>query len=293
MGKIFVGAKEYDTISLSIDEEKGILSTVVMVPEEDMIEKEEFINSVEENGITAVETEVMVTNEKSDEADENYEDVGGHLETQTIQFGKGYTAIDSVVQNVGSFYLGTDERGNNKYAKYSLTFQVVNVNINPGYIEERKEAVIKELSAKCQSEIEKGITITLSDGKEYAFSYTAADQTNIKEMFDAVTYGATAYPYHENGGNCQVFEADDIINIYVGMVKHKTHHTTYFNQLRQYVRNLDKLSDIAGIEYGVTELTGEYLETYNVNMQLAEEQFNGIVVPLMQKGDEQPEQDES
>lgn len=135
---------------------------------------------------------------------------------------------------------------------------------------------ISELSSSCDKTINNGTSVKLTDGSEEQFSYTIEDQTNIKELFDTVRAGATAWPYHQNDGSCKVYSAQDIQTIYLTLAIFKTSVLTYFNQLKQYVKTLTTEDEVNAVYYG-QKLTGEYLENYNAMMQEAKTQMETVV----------------
>lgn len=141
---------------------------------------------------------------------------------------------------------------------------------------EAKEKKLKELTVACGNAIDAGTTVELSDGTNKAFTYALVDQNNISEMFNAVLLGATEYPYHANGDVCDMFSALDIVTIYSTMSVFKTGHTTYHNQLKQYVNSLTVKEDIEAIVYG-TPLSGVYLDNYNQLMEQAKNQLNIVL----------------
>lgn len=148
------------------------------------------------------------------------------------------------------------------------------------YSEEEKEEIknqkVDELSNACNQAITNGTNIKLSDGSEKHFTYSIEDQANISEMFNAVLLGATSYPYHANSDDCMMYSSEDIVSIYSTLSALKTSQTTYFNQLRKYVKTLTDISKVNSVEYG-QELTGEYLLTYSSLMQNAKEQMEAIL----------------
>lgn len=148
------------------------------------------------------------------------------------------------------------------------------------YSEEEKEEIknqkVAELSYACNQAITNGANIKLSDGSEKHFTYSIEDQANISEMFNAVILGATSYPYHANSDDCMMYSSEDIVSIYSTLSALKTSQTTYFNQLRKYVKTLTDLGEVKKVEYGQA-LTGEYLLTYSSIMQNAKAQMEAIL----------------
>lgn len=145
--------------------------------------------------------------------------------------------------------------------------------------EEKKEIIenkIEELSSICNQKITDGIDIELSNVEKKHFSYSIEDQANVSEMFNAIVMGATSYPYHANGEGCKMYSAEDIIKIYSALTALKTSQVTYYNQLREYVKTLEFVSDIQSVTYG-QELTGSYLDTYNELMQNANTEMQKVL----------------
>lgn len=143
-------------------------------------------------------------------------------------------------------------------------------------IENIKETKIDSLSSQCNQVIIAGSKIKLSDESEKEFSYSTDDQANISEMFNAVLMGATSYPYHANDEGCKMYSALDIVTIYSTLSSLKTSQITYFNQLKQYVKTLNIVSNIESVTYG-QELTDEYLETYNNLVASAAEEMQKVL----------------
>lgn len=148
------------------------------------------------------------------------------------------------------------------------------------YTEEEIETIrnnkIEKLSKQCNQLIISGSKIKLSDESEKEFSYSTDDQANISEMFNAILMGATSYPYHANDEGCKMYSSSDIVIIYSTLSSLKTGQITYFNQLKQYVKTLNTVSDIESVTYG-QELTGEYLETYNTLVESASTEMQKVL----------------
>lgn len=190
-----------------------------------------------------------------------------------------FVSPDYHVHNSERFYMGTDVEGGAVYARAVIGVTVLTEAEGETYISDLRASKIAEMSAICHEQIEKGLEVTLSDGTTRQFSYGQVDRENISEMFNAVVFGATAYPYHEDDGNCQTFSAADIVTIYSAMATNKTHHTTYFNQLKQMLKAKTSARLIANVTYG-QDLTGKYLESYNSNMAEAAKQLQNILAKM-------------
>lgn len=155
----------------------------------------------------------------------------------------------------------------------------IDINIKPT-LSQVKQAKINELSSTCKSIIENGIDVEI-DGSLEHFSYSIidGDQGNIDDIAEAAMTTGMGQSYHCDGGDCKIYTVDQIIRLYVAQKTNKMHHTTYFNQLRQFVKSFvsenndeaetDKLIlSVNNISYG-QPLEGKYLDTYNLNMDNA------------------------
>lgn len=135
-------------------------------------------------------------------------------------------------------------------------------------LEEIKIYKINELSSICNQQIVQGIDIEVN-GEMGHFSYEYEDQVNIKEIFDLSVQTNVAMFYHADEESCRAYSTEEIITIYAALSTNKSHHITYFNQLKMYVESLDNIDDVKAVVYG-QELTGEYLDTYNDSMAQAQ-----------------------
>ncbi len=85
--------------------------------------------------------------------------------------------------------------------------------------------------------------------------------------------------YHANGKGCRLYSVEQIVNLYSTASMNKMHHQTYFNQMKMYIMSLEDKEAVDALEYGVSELNGEYLDTYNAAMEQAK---NSVTVLLTQ-----------
>lgn len=127
------------------------------------------------------------------------------------------------------------------------------------------DSKINEISAACNAAIVVGIDY---NGKH--FSYDNDDQKNISNAATLAMTTGLGMPYHADGEPCEVFSKEDIIAIYVAEETNLTVNTTYHNQLKLYVQTLETKEEIEAVQYGVTELTGKYKETYDAMIAQAE-----------------------
>lgn len=145
--------------------------------------------------------------------------------------------------------------------------------------EEAKEYKIRQLSEACKAAINAGGEVKISDEVTESFTYSIDDQANVSEMATAVTLGADAYPYHANGRECRMYQRPEIITMYSTLSAIKTHHLTYFNQLKAYVQTLTKAEDVYAVVYG-QELTGEYLTRYTELMAQAKTEMDKVIANM-------------
>lgn len=135
-------------------------------------------------------------------------------------------------------------------------------------LEEVKLSKTNELSNICNQQIIQGIDIEVN-GEMGHFSYDYEDQVNIKELFDLSVQTNVPMYYHADEESCRAYSTEEIITIYATLSTNKSHHITYYNQLKMYVESLESIEDIKAVVYG-QELTGEYLDTYNDSMAQAQ-----------------------
>ena len=177
--------------------------------------------------------------------------------------------------NEKKFYLGFDEEAEEEVYAKSIIVIDISSDAFPQYIDNYKKDLINRLSSVCHDTIVNGLDIKLSDGKTEHFTYNEQDQINIKEAFDIVVSGVSEYPYHRKGGELKLYKKEDIIKIYTSLNKHKTEHTTYYNQLKQYILDTQKGSELHNIDYGY-ELKDNYLKTYNTIVDAISKQMDKL-----------------
>lgn len=117
-----------------------------------------------------------------------------------------------------------------------------------------------ELSAACEKAIISGVNV-----RDAHYSLTIEDQANILAWM-AVAQTGKSVPYHCDGQPCKIYSAEEFLEVANAAVVHKTHHTTYCNLLMRQVEAMTNIDDIKAVEYGITQLEGEYAEQYQVIM---------------------------
>lgn len=142
-------------------------------------------------------------------------------------------------------------------------------------LEEVMDNKIYELSYICEQSIMNGVDVEINGQTEH-FSYNEKDQANIDDLINSAKETMMEQPYHADGGSCKLYTAEQIITIYITEKMNKTHHTTYFNQMKMYIKTLEDKDVISAINYG-DELTGQYLDTYNLMMAQAKKIVNKMI----------------
>ena len=117
-----------------------------------------------------------------------------------------------------------------------------------------------ELSAECEKAIIAGV-----DVGDVHYSLTIEDQANILAWM-AVAQTGKAVPYHCDGQPCRVYTADEFMEVANAAVAYKTHHTTYCNLLMRQVEAMTDADEVKAVQYGITQLEGEYAEQYQIIM---------------------------
>ena len=139
-------------------------------------------------------------------------------------------------------------------------------------IDDVKSQKVSYLSSTCNALIEQGVDVEINGIVEH-FSYKIEDQNNIKDAFDLSSITNMSVPYHCDGGNCKLYTPEQIRSIYIAEKTNLTHHQTYFNQMKMYINSLDDIDTVSIISYG-DELTGEFLDNYNMIMAQASSVIN-------------------
>lgn len=132
-------------------------------------------------------------------------------------------------------------------------------------LESVKTNKISELNTLCNEMITNGVDVEI-DGVIEHFSYTLEDQANIDDIGEMAKTTKLGQSWHCDGGSCKIYALEDVIKLYMAQKMNKAHHITYTNQLKLYVGSLTNKDDVESVTYG-QDLTGEYLDTYNLNME--------------------------
>ena len=120
-----------------------------------------------------------------------------------------------------------------------------------------KDSKIEYMSYLCNQTIEKGISVTLSDGEVHSFALTEHDQTNLMGRLTQLNAGALQVSYHPDDGICIYYSAEDMMKIIQTSMFHVDFQNTYFNSLKHYINSMNNLVDVSAVYYGI-EIPEEY-----------------------------------
>lgn len=115
-----------------------------------------------------------------------------------------------------------------------------------------------ELSAECEKTIIYGVDV---GGAHY--SLTIEDQANILALTPLAQAGSSVF-YHSDGSMCREYSSDEFLAVVNAATVFKTLQTTYCNLLMRQVETMTNAEQVKAVEYGVTELTGEFAERYEM-----------------------------
>ena len=149
-------------------------------------------------------------------------------------------------------------------------------------IETIRNIKLKEISDACNHTIISGIDIEFNKEKVH-FNLSIEDQSNINNLFRVVELGGTEFPYQSDGGECRIYTAAEIAQIYIASQTLITTQTTYHNALKQYVQSLSSIDDITAVTYGM-ELPEPYLTSVNKKLATAKAQMDAIVAKMGESG---------
>ena len=142
-------------------------------------------------------------------------------------------------------------------------------------LEEVIQNKVYEINSACQSAIVVGVDIEI-DGEVEHFSYTIEDQANIDDIAQMAKTTGMEQSYHCDNGSCKLYTIAQINELYMKQKMNKAHNITYANQLKLYVKSLTDKEEVNNVTYG-TELTGEYLYTYNTIMEHEQEVAKTVI----------------
>ena len=150
------------------------------------------------------------------------------------------------------------------YPNFDFVFDADGNLIDVTEISEPIENIISQKKAELSAECERVIVAGVDVGDAH-YSLTIEDQANILAWM-AVAQTGKAVPYHCDGQPCRVYTADEFMEVANAAVAYKTHHTTYCNLLMRQVEAMTDADEVKAVQYGITQLEGEYAEQYQIIM---------------------------
>lgn len=203
-----------------------------------------FIKTDDKNRVTAVNSEIFISDTTGwTEIDRG--DGDRYVHAQGNYFPKPLTTPEG-------YYRYKYDNGN----VVERSEDEINSDAFPDIISQKKS----ELSAECEKTIVAGV-----DVGDAHYSLTIEDQANILAWM-AVAQTGKAVPYHCDGQPCRVYTADEFMEVANAAVAYKTHHTTYCNLLMRQVEAMTDADEVKAVQYGITQLEGEYAEQYQIIM---------------------------
>lgn len=138
-----------------------------------------------------------------------------------------------------------------------------------------KAAKLLEISKACGSTIVHGIDLEIN-GETVHFNLSIEDQSNINNLFRVVELGGTEFPYQSDGGVCKIYNAQEIVQIYLAAQSWITSQTTYHNALKTYIQSLEDPADVLTTQYGM-DLPAAYAEEVAHKLAVAQAQIEVIL----------------
>ena len=124
------------------------------------------------------------------------------------------------------------------------------------------DKVISQKKAELSTECEK-VIVTGVDVGDAHYSLTIEDQANILALTPLAQAGNSVF-YHSDSNMCCEYSSDEFLAVVNAATVFKTLQTTYCNLLMRQVEAMTDAEEVRAVEYGVTELTGEFAERYEM-----------------------------
>lgn len=124
------------------------------------------------------------------------------------------------------------------------------------------DKVISQKKAELSTECEKAIVTGVDVGDAH-YSLTLEDQANILALTPLAQAGNSVF-YHQDGEMCREYANDEFLAVVNAATVFKTLQTTYCNLLMRQIETMTDAEEVRAVKYGVTELTGEFAERYEM-----------------------------
>lgn len=143
------------------------------------------------------------------------------------------------------------------YPNYEVVFENREiVDIIPD-LNSLKETKISQLSEDCQNTIFSG-----TDYNNHHYSMKLDDQLNMGVLSNMLINGATSVPYHADDEVCRMYSATEFNAMFTTCMNFKVYNQSYFNQLKDMVKNFSTEIEVANAYYGMP-LDEEHMENLN------------------------------
>ena len=148
------------------------------------------------------------------------------------------------------------------YPYFEFVFDDDGELIDVTEISEPIENIISQKKAELSAECEKFIVTGVDVGDAH-YSLTIEDQANILALTPLAQAGNSVF-YHQDGEMCREYSSDEFLAVVNAATVFKTLQTTYCNLLMRQVEAMTDAEEVKAVKYGVTELTGEFAERYEM-----------------------------
>lgn len=148
------------------------------------------------------------------------------------------------------------------YPNYEFIFDDNRNLIDVKEISEPIENIISQKKAELSTECEKAIVTGVDVGDAH-YSLTIEDQANILALTPLAQAGNSVF-YHSDSNMCCEYSSDEFLAVVNAATVFKTLQTTYCNLLMRQVEAMTDAEEVRAVKYGVTELTGEFAERYEM-----------------------------
>ena len=201
-----------------------------------------FIKTDDKNRVTAVNSEIFISDTTGwTEIDRG--DGDRYVHAQGNYFPKPLTTPEG-------YYRYKYDNGN----VVERSEDEINSDAFPDIISQKKN----ELSTECEKAIVTGV-----DVGDAHYSLTIEDQANILALTPLAQAGNSVF-YHSDSNMCCEYSSDEFLAVVNAATVFKTLQTTYCNLLMRQVEAMTNAEEVRAVKYGVTELTGEFAERYEM-----------------------------
>ena len=148
------------------------------------------------------------------------------------------------------------------YPNFDFVFDDDGNLIDVTEISEPIENIISQKKAELSAECEKAIVAGVDVGDAH-YSLTIEDQANILALTPLAQAGNSVF-YHSDSNMCCEYSSDEFLAVVNAATVFKTLQTTYCNLLMRQIEAMTDAEEVRAVKYGVTELTGEFAERYEM-----------------------------